>query len=144
MLQQAFMPIKWLILQEFRHCSILIFTTCDSKPMLLLKFESNEIQSRLLISLNSLVSLRVKGRKGRLTTMRGISSGRLIMRYTHHRGRLELISVVLQKVKCSSANNAVLLKQTFLSLTHTEKKRKKKKRIPPKHFHCKSALNELE
>lgn len=24
-LQQAFMPIKWLILQEFKHCSILIF-----------------------------------------------------------------------------------------------------------------------
>ena len=60
--------------------------------MLLLKFESSEIQSRLLISLGSVVSLRVKGR---LTTMRGISSGRLIMRYTHHRGRLELISVVL-------------------------------------------------
>jgi len=60
--------------------------------MLLLKFESSEIRSRLLISLGSMISLRVKGR---LTTMRGISSDRLIMRYTHHRGRLELISVVL-------------------------------------------------
>lgn len=74
------------------------FTTSDvywdSKPRLLLKFEGGEIQLKVLINGASGLSSRSLTVSGRLTTVRGISSGRLTTRYSSHEGRLGLISVV--------------------------------------------------
>lgn len=65
----------------------------DSKPRLLLKSERSMIQLKALTNTAGLSgqSLIVRGR---VVTGRGISSGRLTMRYSNHEGNLELISVV--------------------------------------------------
>lgn len=66
----------------------------DAKPRLLLKSDGSEIQSKALINRDAGLSGQSLTARGRLTTARGISSGRLTMRYSSHEGRLGLISLV--------------------------------------------------